>query len=159
MNGMIYLTTNFVDKNKMSWIDRIENIVEHNNDFTFNQKWLDEPIKVKSNEDKIFLLEKIKNNIKSSKDINFDHFADNFCVQFKNNVIIEDDQIDKKLSWSQIKSLKNSDIFSFGGHSHNHPILSFLTKDELSFELDKSLELIENKAKLKTIHYSYLKDY
>ena len=34
----------------MSWIDRIENIVEHNNDFTFNQKWLDEPIKVKSNE-------------------------------------------------------------------------------------------------------------
>ena len=59
------------------------------------------------------------------------------------------------MSWSQIKSLKNSDIFSFGGHSHNHPILSFLTKDELSFELDKSLELIENKAKLKTIHYSY----
>ena len=155
MNCMIYLTTNFIDKNKMSWIDRIESIVEHNNDFILNQKWLDEPIQVKNNEDKIFLLEKIRNYVKSTKDIDFDNFADDFCVQFKNNVIIKDNQIDKKLTWSQIEKLKNSEIFSFGGHSHNHPILSYLSKDELKFELDKSLELIEKKAKLKTIHYSY----
>ena len=152
---IIYLTTNFIENNKMSWIDRIENIIEHNNDFVLKKSWLQKPLKISNKHDKINLLETIRSYVKNCKNINFDAFADDFCKNFQNNLIFDNDPIDKKLTWSQIKSLKDSEIFSFGGHSHNHPILSFLNKKELEFELDKSLELINTKGGFKTIHYSY----
>ena len=155
MNCTIYLTTNFVDKNIMSWIDRIEYVVEHNHNFIVNEKWLEKPLKIKNKHEKISLLNKIRDYVKSSKQLNFDDFSDNFCNKFTFSKNSSDEPLDKKLNWNEIKYLKNSDTFLFGGHSHSHPILSYLSLNKLKFELDESLGLLKKRGEIQTVHYSY----
>ena len=44
---------------------------------------------------------------------------------------------------------------SFGGHSHTHPILSFLASDDLNYELNMSISLMWQMAGIDSTHYSY----
>ena len=46
-------------------------------------------------------------------------------------------------------------MFSIGGHSHTHQILSMLSPPDLDFEIDNSLELLEKNLGRKIRHYAY----
>ena len=46
-------------------------------------------------------------------------------------------------------------LFTVGGHSHTHAILSFLDDDALDAEIDTSLRLLAERARIKARHYSY----
>ena len=59
------------------------------------------------------------------------------------------------MSWQNIKSLEKNNLFTLGGHSHQHKILTHLSKKELIKDIDKCLSLLNSNLKNKIIHYSY----
>ncbi len=152
----IYVTTEFVEKNAMSWIDRIEFVLENTSSKTIYAHWLDKKIDIKNNQTKIKFLNSVRNFVKNSPDCNPNTFADDLCE--KNgypDILSSDDPIDKKMSWAQVSQANKSDLLTIGGHSHTHSILSYLSSAQLNYEIDTSLELLDKKADVQSLHYSY----
>ena len=59
------------------------------------------------------------------------------------------------MDWNQIKKLDKQKLFTVGGHTKTHKILSFLSDKEVKKEINESIRLIVKKLKKKIIHYSY----
>ncbi len=151
-----YITTSFIDKNEMSWIDKIEHIVENTkaekNINIFNKKFL-----VKNNiKSKINFLNSIRKLAKKDK-IDLDNLVLNVKNQFGYTKKISNlkNILDKKMNWEEVKELNKCKYFDIGGHTVNHPILAFLTDKEANKEINDSIKIIKKKAKIKLKHYSY----
>ncbi len=151
-----YITTDFVDNNHMSWIDRIEYCIENTSEGKLSFPWNNKLYSFKTNEEKIDILENIRNNAKKIPSINFDQLVKDIYFQCKKKEIEHsNDSLDLKMNWDQVKKLNDNNFFIIGGHSHTHKILSFLDSESLESEIKISIDLLKNKANIKTDHYSY----
>ena len=152
----IYITTDFIDRNRMSWIDRIEWAFEKKKTIKIDLPWRKNKTNISSVKKKIELLEEIRLFIKKNKYINPNTFADS--VQTSLNLPLKysgQSDLDRKLSWSEVSFLSSHSSITIGGHTHNHLILSHLNKDELNYEIGKSLSLIKKNTGKRVQHYSY----
>jgi peptidoglycan/xylan/chitin deacetylase (PgdA/CDA1 family) len=59
------------------------------------------------------------------------------------------------LSWQQILKLKESPLIEFGSHTLHHYDLDTLQKSQLTFEIQKSKAIIEEKLNRRVGHFSY----
>ncbi len=152
----IYITTEFIERNSMSWIDRIEFALENTSLEILDADWLKKKVSIKDKKNKLDLLNIIRNYVKNTKEVNSNIFAAEICNQLGfSRIISSDDPIDKKMNWKQVSEASKSDFLTIGGHSHTHQILSFLDSGQLTYELDTSIRLLKDKADIKPIHYSY----
>lgn len=154
--AIFYVTSNFIEKNHMSWTDRLELCLERKDKGTLMFPWSKEPASFNSASDKIRIMSDIRSHVKRDRSIETDSFVREVFNQCElEEVFSSDDPIDKKMSWQQVQELNNSDLFTVGGHGHTHRILSFLTEQELRSEIDTSFELLKQRAEINTVHYSY----
>ena len=152
----IYITTEFIEKNSMSWIDRIEFALENTHLKSIYAYWLKRKIVIKDSETKISFLNEIRSYVKNNSDCDSSIFANELCEQLGfSKIHSSNDPIDKKMSWDQVSEANKSDLLTIGGHTHTHPILSFLNNNQLSYELDTSIKLLKDKADIAPRHYSY----
>tara|TARA_B000000475_G_scaffold105325_2_gene85520 strand:+ start:22372 stop:23295 length:924 start_codon:yes stop_codon:yes gene_type:complete len=152
-----YVSTNLVEKNLMSWIDQIEYCFELKESLSLKLPWdksaviLDTPVK------KIKYLSIIREKVKSNQQL----YNPNFIVDkiFKQTDIekIEsnDHPLDQKMNWDQVKNIHYHDLFSIGGHSHNHLSLGSLKSNESEKEISRSIKFLKDKADIVSNHYSY----
>lgn len=151
-----YITTNFINSNSMSWIDKIEWLFETNNSFEIKLPWSKYIYLCDSVKKKKRMLEEIRLIAKQNKRLRFDDLVSFIFAQLGSHVIdSSNEDIDKKMNWDQVADLSSHELFNIGGHTHNHAIMSYLNDEELNLEIDLSLELIRQKAGLITTHYSY----
>ncbi len=154
--AMIYVTSKFVDENGMSWIDRIELAVENAPNLVLNEDWSSEPFYLIDTTTKIKFLQAVRRYVKSNPTCDANVFADELCAKLgRGGQMSSDDPLDLKMTWEQVKLAQNSGLFSIGGHSHTHSILSFLSIEKLAYELDTSLKLLSEMASVPATHYSY----
>jgi peptidoglycan/xylan/chitin deacetylase (PgdA/CDA1 family) len=152
-----YLTTDFVDSNRMSWIDQIEYCFESVDSAYFYLPWSNDKKYVHDAKTKIDCLDEIRKNVKSNprKHLN-DGFVRNVFNQCEVDLIESNsDEIDQKMNWADVLSLSQNDFFAVGGHTHSHTSLAFLDDNELENEINTSLRYLQEKANLSTSHYSY----
>ncbi len=151
----IYLTTEFVDKNKISWTDMLEYCLENTKE-KFVKLDNGEIFNLKNNLSKKIFAHKIRFMVKNNKDIDPYHFVNKLCSKLKMDKIGDlDPQLDRKISWEDIKKYSQKDFIIFGGHSHTHKNLNHISEKELAFEINKSIYLLKNKGNLDCIHYAY----
>lgn len=149
-----YVTTNFIDKNHMVWVDRLERLLEHNSKKSVQVPW--GIYKVSTNSEKISFLKILRKKFKSKNSYNFDIITDDIINQFGKKIkYTGETEIDKKMSWKNIKSLNSEKIFTIAPHSHNHKILSFCDDKTLKHEISQSIIFLKKKANIKNTHYSY----
>ncbi len=150
-----YITSNFIENNLMSWIDRIEQAIEisaFDETVSFNNS----KHKLSSRADKIEFLDTVRKTVKSKPNIYADRLVEDIYGQLDLPLIYSsDDPIDNKMSWSQVKELSQNELFTIGGHTHNHKIMSFLSDDELFFEIDTCMSMIQDRVSVSVEHYSY----
>jgi len=154
--GMIYATTSFVEQNGMSWIDRIEYAVEDCSARTLRVAWTDQVFPLDGAESRVEFLKAVRRYVKNAPHCDSSCFADELCAELgKPGRLSSDDPLDLKLGWDQIRATHGNGLILFGGHTHTHPILSFLSPERLAFELDTSLGLMRDKGGVGATHYSY----
>ena len=151
-----YITTDFIEKNATSWVDRIEIAVNSKNhgstkilnkEYNFNNS-------IKS---KIKFMNDMRKIIKNDKKIDPYKTTANILknLDYKKKILSSNHTLDKKMDWNQIKKLDKQKLFTVGGHTKTHKILSFLSDKEVKKEINESIRLIVKKLKKKIIHYSY----
>ena len=154
--ALFYVTTGFIEYNSMSWIDRIEYCLEIHSGGELKLPWSEGMHQFQSPADKIRLLEEIRLNVKNDPDINVESLVDSIFVQCQIEPVVQSkDPLDKKMSWQQVRELNESPNFMVGGHSHTHAVMSFLSRDDLEFEIATSLGLLQDRAGVMPRHYSY----
>ena len=151
---IVYLTTDFINSNELSWIDKIEHCIEttKKKDIILGKKLY----QIDSIEKKISFLNLIRKNFKRKKNINFDLLVKE--IKSKTNVLNVSNfknQLDLKISWEQVNRFSKEKYINFGGHSHTHKILSFLSSKELEKEISICSKLLLKKGNLNTPHFSY----
>jgi len=154
--AMVYLTTSFIESNRMSWIDRIERAVEETQVKEIRLEPHLPPYSLQHLERKIEFLRAVRIHAKTRTECSPHRLANEICKQLGDiQEDQSDDPLDKKLSWKQVAEARASGILHFGGHSHTHAILSFLSAEQLDGELDTSLGLLQERGRIGPAHYSY----
>ena len=155
IKSTFYICSDFVENNRMSWIDRIEAVVESlkSGSIKINNTELSFDSSIKS---KIQFLDYIRAFIKSSKIYDPIKFANYFQQKLINSTFDKsNDILDKKMTIDQIKSIKQNKLFTVGGHSHKHKIFSQMTLTEVNKDITKSFNFFKEKLKINIQHYSY----
>jgi peptidoglycan/xylan/chitin deacetylase (PgdA/CDA1 family) len=149
----LYITTNFIDKNMMSWIDFIDYAVEKTKAKSINE--FNTTFKLTDFSDKIFFLNTVRSIIKNDKKINPHNFAKKICNKLDVKKFPSNLEIYKKMDWNQLKKLSKNKLCTIGGHSHTHKILGYLNNKDLDYEIKKTLFLIKKNLNINAYHYSY----
>lgn len=153
---IIYLTTNYVDKNLISWIDRIDIAINRCKKKNIYSSIFNKKFKLGNKKNKIVFLNFIRDYCKSLKKTDLNIFAGLLLKDLKlKSPKSSNNDLDKKLEWKQIIKMSKNKLTEFGGHSHNHNILGHLSKSQYTKEINNSLNMLSKKANLKINHYSY----
>ena len=146
-----------IDSKKMFWVDKIEDCINRTKKNAI-EILLDNSLKfsLKSNEEKIEALAKIKS---------FCKIAD---VKIKERVLKDLELITEvqpaassaknyqMMSWDDLKSLNDNQLFTIGGHTLYHDIMSAHINEENMFkDIELSIGLLEFNLNEKIIHFSY----
>ena len=150
-----YFSTDFINNNSMSWIDKVEYCFEFTKE---NSIYLSNIGKLFLNDNfsKIQSLNKIRKIIKKKLDININNFVKKIFILCKlKNLKQFNSNIDKKINWLKVKKIYNNPLFTIGGHSHVHMPLTSFSDTQLDIQIKKSIRLFKSKLKLDLKHYSY----
>ena len=156
LHATFYLTTSFIEKNEISWIDKIEHMIEKVKTrkiiYVFNKKF-----KIDNNKKmKINFLNAIRHFAKKDN-TDFNKLVLEIKKQLRVNYKMNNlnNILDKKMNWNQVRKLNQCKYFTVGGHTVNHPILSFLSDKEAKEEIYNSINIIKKNTKINIKHFSY----
>jgi peptidoglycan/xylan/chitin deacetylase (PgdA/CDA1 family) len=151
-----YFSTDFIENNSMSWIDKIEYCVELKKKGEVYIPWLKRKISFDSKKSKIILLDNIRYFVKNNFGFNINNFVNHFYDECDIPVINNSNtNIDKKINWKQTSILKNHGLFNIGGHSHDHLSLGLLSNKQSTLQIKKSFIFFKKRINLNLKHYSY----
>tara|TARA_B110000003_G_scaffold275187_1_gene317088 strand:+ start:994 stop:1920 length:927 start_codon:yes stop_codon:yes gene_type:complete len=150
-----YFSTDFIDNNSMSWVDKIEYCFELTKEKFIYVNNIGN-LALHNNFSKIQSLNKIRKIVKKKLNININKFVKNIFTLCKLQSLKQfNSNIDKKINWSQVKKLYKNPLFTIGGHSHLHMPLTSFNNAQLDIQIKKSIRLFKSKINLNLKHYSY----
>ncbi len=151
-----YFSTDFIENNSISWIDKLEYCLENKKKGEVSLPWSNKKFNFNNIKSKIKLLNLIRKNVKNNFKIDVNDFVSSFFYQMKEKEPVSlNSSIDKKINWKKVKNLNENNLFTIGGHSHNHISLGSLSTKRINFEITKSFSLFKNRIKVNLKHYSY----
>ena len=153
--AVFYLTTDFVDEGRSSWIDEIEAALAAAGRFA-----LDLPFGRREGVGDaaiLDLLDEVRRVVKSDRAIDPYDFAGDLVGQLGMRIgeATRDPELDGKLTWEQARELAADPLFTVGGHGMTHRILEHLDDAALRAEIDGSLDLLQARLGRTLRHYSY----
>ncbi len=154
--AVFYITSGIVSTELMFWVDVLEDCLNLCEKPYINLK-LDKVIKfsIKNDNEKFQALLKIKNWCKKVSSKKKDYVLE----QVKEATGIEPSTAHAnnyaKITWKQLKEMHDNRLFTIGGHSLYHNILSSLGNKDLEHEIKYSLDLLKVNLGGSIQHYSY----
>ena len=156
MPATFYFSTDFIENNSISWIDKIEYAFEKKKEGEILLPYAMKKVKFNSINSKIKILNNIRKIVKSNFKINIDRFLSQIFKEL--NIVMPktlNSPIDKKINWKQIKHLNSEELFTVGGHSHEHKSLASMQIKEMRQQIRKSFYYFKIRAGITLKHYSY----
>ena len=150
-----YITTDFIDSNRPSWIDMIEYAVETYRKFELRLPSIGLNGKYETDQEKFFLLDEIRGLVKNNAKLNPYEVANDVWVQLGVKDFAPNPELDQKMNWKQVQQLDQDELFTIGGHSHTHQVLEYLSQPELEKEIRVSMEKLKEQLDYPVKHYSY----
>ena len=147
-----FITTGFIDSENMFWVDKLEHMINFS---TKDEIKFDNKIFKLTNDDyKIIALTEIKYKLKNIDPSYRDSSLSEIKRQtgWNHNTIVDNY---KMLSSEDVKNLDDYPMYEVGGHTVNHEILSYLSDDDLEYEISKCIKTLENISGRKIDLFSY----
>ena len=120
-----YVTSGFIQNNDCSWTDLIEYAVDVVEEVTFKHDLLGTDFRVRSVDDKVSFLEEVRALVKETPSVDPYEFAKELWAQNCINEFSPDLELDQKMSAEELCKLDSDPLFTIGGHSHTHRVMSF----------------------------------
>jgi len=158
LKATIFICPGNISKKRIFWVDHIQNLIAFTKvkKIFLNINKKKKFFLIKNDNQKINIIDRIKtlckkvSNDKKNKIIRLLETQTGLYHKDKINK-----ELQKCLSWSELKKMQESGIFDIGYHSYEHEILSKLTSKQLKKNISKSINIIKNKIKKRVDIASY----
>ncbi len=154
--AVFYISSGIVNTNMMFWVDEIEDCVNLTAKTSMTMA-LDKPIafSTSSREDKIATIERIKQYCKRSASGEKNRVIA-ALIEASGVIPAVDHAVDyRKISWKQAREMAANPLFTIGGHSLYHDILSELLLERMHDDIRLSIDLLRYQLERPIVHYSY----
>lgn len=155
--AIFYICPQSITKQEMFWVDKIEACINHckKKIISINLNKRIKNYSIEKNDQKKSLINRLKKICKKKS------------VKDKNKIIkdlINQTGIEPKIkfsknyeiaNWKQIKLASKNKLFTIGGHSMEHDILTNMNDKEINYDIKETKKIIENKIGKKVKHFSY----
>ena len=154
--AVFYVCSGVVDTGFMFWVDILEDCLNLCKKSTISVE-LDERhcFVIDNQKNKIDALEKIKAYCKSASKERKDQVVEDVQNETEIEASVEQSPNYEKITWNELREMQNAPLFTIGGHSIHHEILSRFSAERLDNEVRHSLDLLELNLKTSICHYSY----
>ena len=152
--ALFFITTALLNTEEESWWDKMDQFFDSkinfpsylniNNNFKLNTS---------SSKNKINAYHYLHKLLKYSKPANRESIINQIIEQIKFEPIDRD--INKFMTFDEIKSMNDSHFAVIGAHTHTHTPLSILTYNEQKNDIEKSVAILENLINKKIEYFSY----
>ncbi len=158
--SIFYLCPGLIENysSEMFWVDKIEACISNSriNFLKFNFKKYKFSMKVKTNYQKIIAIKKLKKLCKSVNVNNKNEIIEKIISNTKINPLNIKCKNYEIANWNLIKkSILGNKLFTIGGHSMFHDILTKINKKHVSNDIRNVISLIKKRTKIKVKHFSY----
>jgi len=146
----IYISTNFLKEEvNLWWIELMETIRNNSKiSFKFENKYFD--LNLNNNNKKLLAYSSLREiflNLKIDKQ--------NELLEIITKKKQRKNYSDICLNKKELKILDNHELITIGSHSHNHLNFKILKTEEIKFEVNKSLKILEDLLDHKIEHFCY----
>jgi peptidoglycan/xylan/chitin deacetylase (PgdA/CDA1 family) len=154
--SIFYISTGVIDTDSLFWVDKIEQCIQYskvkNIELCLDKKTI---FNITSVEEKSSALIKIKKWCKSSKANIKDRIISELIIQTKvtPNKNLHDNYM--TMSWNDLQELNNNKLFTIGGHTVSHNILSSISTFDREFQIKNCIEKLSTKLNTEIKHFSY----
>jgi peptidoglycan/xylan/chitin deacetylase (PgdA/CDA1 family) len=152
-----YLTSDFIDHNSQSWVDRIEGAIDAISVLSYKAPHpINDVFPLVTHVDKVRFMQEVRKTVKADRLTDPDNFADAILADLAplgESTWVE--ALDRKLTWDEVHELANDSLFTVGGHGRTHRILGYLSEEEMQQEVTDCLDLITKGTGVETSHFSY----
>ena len=154
--AVFYICAGLINTDEMLWVDQIEDCINRTNKKDLEIK-LDKGCRFKLNslQEKILALEQIKKFCKKSSSDNKDRVLEELIS--KTNITPDvNASLDYKLmSWHELRSISQNSLFTIGGHTLCHDIMSALPVPRMDLDIKLTLGLLKYHLGHNITHFSY----
>ena len=149
----LFLTTGYINREMVFWGYLLEDLILSKNHICFSHNGIEYSYITISMEEKINAFYQIKKILREfTKEISL--------TKLKGLFDLSEDEIyeltqNLMLNWEQVDELSKSPLITFGSHSISHSVLRNLSDKEVFYEIDKSVNIIEERTKRKINYFAY----
>ncbi len=152
-----YITAGIVNTNLMFWVDILEdclNLTEQSEIKIHLES--EKTFPLVTQHDRIYALTEIKKYCKLVESDIKNLIINQVVAQSNVSPSIKHSNNYEKISWHELMELNKNPLFTIGGHSLYHDILSGITpKERLEKDISLSIDLLEYNLGTKIQHYAY----
>ena len=154
--AVFYITAGIIETEIMFWVDKIEDCINRCQHDSINIQ-LDEmrSFDIRTNEEKIDAVNEIKSYCKKATSAEKNRVIDEVIAKSGITPAVRDTDNYKKMSWQQVREIHEHQLFTIGGHSMYHDVLSSLPENELRKDIKDSIDLLSEKCGDQIVHYAY----
>ena len=145
-----------VNTNLMFWVDIIEDCINKTRNSTLDIQLSQKKHYILNNDiKKIDTINEVKKYCKSLSTKEKNDIVNELIKNTKIKPSVESSPDYKIMTWKELNELKNNSLFTIGGHTLNHEIMSAQKIEEMKTDTKNTLSLLDNNLNQKTIHFSY----
>jgi len=146
----IYVTTRFLNQEVDMWWYELGEIIQNRTEINFQYQEKEFNFFTDNKKRKFLAYQNLMKLFKSLK------------IDTQNELMEKITNTKKRKNYShiclnseEILMLEKNPLITIGSHGHNHQNLKILSKDEVKYEITKSLEVLENLINRKVKHFAY----
>ncbi|MDC1054107.1 polysaccharide deacetylase family protein [Alphaproteobacteria bacterium] len=154
--AIFYVCAGMIGGNEMFWVDKIEDCINRSKKKNISLK-LDKNyiFQINSNFQKIKTINTIKSYCKKIEIEEKDKIIDNLIYESKISPNSNIDENYKLMNWQELKEINNNKLFTIGGHSLYHDIMTSQPLNKTEEDIKLTLNLLKYNLNSTIKHYSY----
>ena len=150
-----FITTGFVGTDKIFWVDKVEHMINYSKNTILELDLYTRTFfPVLTKEGKLNSMNSIKAFLKKAKPKIRDRIINDMKLQtgWNEEKLAENYET---LSWDDVRNLDDMPKYEVGGHSESHEILTYLSSEELNYEVKHCLETLSKQLQRTVDSFSY----
>tara|TARA_B100001057_G_scaffold493573_1_gene588287 strand:- start:52 stop:972 length:921 start_codon:yes stop_codon:yes gene_type:complete len=155
-SATFYICAGMINTNLMFWVDEIEDCINRTSKREISillEKRI--TLSLDGYIDKTLAVGKIKKHCKLVDEETKNRVISELISETHITPSSEASQNYKIMTWEEVRKLNSSSLFSFGGHTLYHDIMTAKKIDDLTIDIDATLSLLNYNLKQITTHFSY----